>query len=289
MSYPLVGLCGKAGVGKDTIAAMLAEMGGVCIAQADPLKRFGHEILEFTEHQLWGPSEARNAVHEPVGAIEQDTSKGTRWTAFGNYFARLEQRFDFAYRPESAGTSQWLRDVGMGKYESQLFSWYRNHIRNRTDLTPRHALQTLGTEFARRLRPRVWVDYAHEIADALLSNDRLAYNRLTGLDEVKTPVKTKFVVITDIRFRNEVLPIKKIGGIVGNVTGPNIIQLEGSAGVHASETEQDGIPQEWFDAVIYNDKKLGMEKLRGVVEMFAKCYLTRMPSVYTPFQYTVGL
>ena len=54
----LLGICGKAGSGKDTAAAYLIEKHGfVKLAFADPLKRFAKGVFGFTSEQLWGPSE----------------------------------------------------------------------------------------------------------------------------------------------------------------------------------------------------------------------------------------
>lgn len=64
----LIGLGGLAGAGKDTAAEALTERCGfVKIAFADPMKRFAMEMWNFTEEQLWGPSERRNAVDPRYG------------------------------------------------------------------------------------------------------------------------------------------------------------------------------------------------------------------------------
>ena len=61
MSTPIIIVSGKAGSGKDTVAAYIADKyNGVCIAQADPMKRFVKNLMGFSDNQLWGPSEARN-------------------------------------------------------------------------------------------------------------------------------------------------------------------------------------------------------------------------------------
>lgn len=64
----LIGLGGLAGSGKDTAAAALVEKCGfVKMAFADPMKRFAMEMWDFSEEQLWGPSERRNAVDPRYG------------------------------------------------------------------------------------------------------------------------------------------------------------------------------------------------------------------------------
>lgn len=48
------------GAGKDTVARFIADSGFIQIALADPIKRLAMELWDFSEEQLWGPSELRN-------------------------------------------------------------------------------------------------------------------------------------------------------------------------------------------------------------------------------------
>ena len=58
----VIGLAGKAGSGKSTVARHLVKQYGyVEIALADAVKRIAKQLYGFTDEQLWGPSEARNA------------------------------------------------------------------------------------------------------------------------------------------------------------------------------------------------------------------------------------
>lgn len=68
----IIGLSGKAGSGKDTLARMLAEsreQAVVRMAIADPMKVFIQQLYPgaFTDEDLWGPSEKREKMYEPVG------------------------------------------------------------------------------------------------------------------------------------------------------------------------------------------------------------------------------
>ena len=58
----LIGICGRSGSGKDTVADILVrDYGFVKVACADPLKRTCRDVYRFTDEQLWGPSKKRNA------------------------------------------------------------------------------------------------------------------------------------------------------------------------------------------------------------------------------------
>lgn len=73
----LIALAGRAGAGKNTVATML---GGHEISFAEPLKRFCQEVFAFSDAQVWGPSECRNAPDERY----QEAG------AWQNAFARLQ-------------------------------------------------------------------------------------------------------------------------------------------------------------------------------------------------------
>lgn len=172
----LVAVLGLAGSGKNTAANIIARLtGGSCIALADPLKRFCKEVFDFSDEQLYGPSEYRNAV-------------------------------DLRYRRND------------GSY-----------------LSPRIALQLLGTEWGRSCYEDIWVDLSIRRAKYLLST------------------ACPMVVITDCRYVNEARKVKAAGGKVWRIIRGG---ASGSPGVvgHTSETEQlePGILQ-YVDVTINND------------------------------------
>lgn len=269
MTTPIVMIVGPAGSGKDTVAGMLAEHGGVCIAQADPMKRFAREVFKFTDDQLWGPSENRNAP-DPRG-----TSSDT-WEMVYPYFLGGLGGHD-----QSEYTQLWLNAIGLGRCMPQLLAWFDDHVTTQPTLTPRHVLQTLGTEFGRKLRDDVWVTYAQNTAQRLLEGN-LDYDRTVGPIS-RTSGRTEFVVITDGRFKNEVLATKRAGGMVLKVTGPEATALQGAAGKHQSEQEQNSIPDFWFDGIIWNDKARGLDNLRSTVNLIAESVIKLPPLAFTGF------
>lgn len=125
-------------------------------------------------------------------------------------------------------------------------------------LSPRYALQALGTEWGRICYPDIWVDYAIRTARSLLEGG-LGYTPQMGLfDLLKTHGgrPARGVAIPDVRFRNEMNAIQRERqGKVVRIIRPGA-GLRGAASGHLSETEQTGIPDEEFDFVIVNDGTL---------------------------------
>lgn len=61
----IIGISGQAGSGKDTAAdILLAKEGFIKLSLADPIKRFAQELWNFSDDQLFGPSEFRNKPDE---------------------------------------------------------------------------------------------------------------------------------------------------------------------------------------------------------------------------------
>lgn len=130
-------------------------------------------------------------------------------------------------------------------------------------LTPRHALQQLGTEFGRNCYPNTWIDYALRVA-VLMQAGGHTYNAVRGLNsfsvvgmeaEAAFERSKRSVVISDCRFKNEVDAIRAAGGVVWKIVRPGQ-GLEGKAGQHVSETEQNSIPDEMFQCIFENTSTL---------------------------------
>lgn len=237
MPLPLIMLVGKAGVGKDTAANIMAKKyNATVIAQADPIKRFALNYLGFTEDQLWGPSSSRNAP-DPRSLAE----------IAAQYYA-------------AEGKDLWLEDIGLPGKEAALDIWFAEFvikdIQNRGYTTPRFVLQTLGTEFGRTLKNDVWVSYAQERAIEAVGNNR-GYDKTQGLTYKTTGDHARLAqmaVISDGRFPNEIIATKRNNGVVIRLTGPGEHSLSGAAGQHPSEMEMDKIPEAWYDATVLNPK-----------------------------------
>ena len=183
----IIALSGPAGSGKSTVATALHRVAAfdapvIEMAFADPMKKFAKEVFDFTDHQLYGPSEARNAP---------------------------DLRFT---RPDG------------------------------TPLTPRFALQTLGTEWGRGCDPALWIKYAMRKA---LEHEAVGY----------------VVIITDCRFLNEATAVRKAGGQVWYVDRPQ--EMYGKA-LHASEAEM--LTKAFQAQVTYTVENTGtLRQLEGTV------------------------
>jgi hypothetical protein len=359
----IIGITGKAGAGKDTAADVLVErFNFVKVALADPLKRICKDAFDFSDEQLWGPSEKRNEPDTrylrprgyvypatPVGALwfpvgggrtliseedlevvssrrwcmnKKEAGKRTNYVRETSTSLKLHQlimellsgavpdgqvidhingdgldnrrenlRFcthseNHANEQKRIGGSSVFKGVGfddsrqkwcaklmvagetrnLGRFDSEVaaamaydkaaLEAFGCHARTNAAmfLTPRYALQQLGTEYGRNCYDNVWVDHAMRTAKKLMTGAYIYHQRL-GLQEVDviTPaLRRKFelgfgkvmaaggVVIPDVRFKNEADAIHKAGGKVWCVIRPGA-GLDGDAGKHASETEQDGI------------------------------------------------
>lgn len=208
----IVGLSGLAGSGKDQSAAFLVEdFGFVKISLADPLKQIARRVYDFSDEQLWGPSQFRNGE---------------------------DRRY-----PRADGSF----------------------------LTPREALQKLGTEWGRSCYENTWAEMGVRTAQALLSSPHYRYTQKEGLQEIEADPKLDLVpagvAIPDVRFKNEIAAIKAAGGKVVRIVRPGA-GLGGSAGLHPSEVEQASIPDSEFDYVIQNDGTL--EELRMKVHRIVR-------------------
>ena len=128
-------------------------------------------------------------------------------------------------------------------------------------LTPRYALQQLGTEWGRECYYNVWIEYGLRVARRL-EEGGCYYDQKTGLrpwisvDDSLVKAKTD-VVFTDIRFFNEYNAIRAAGGKVVRVSRqvPEAFN-DGLNSSHQSEVELVSWEDEKFDYVLQNSGTL---------------------------------
>lgn len=229
----IIGICGKAGSGKDTVAALIASKhvarfhyrsftvrdsndaspptfvpGAQQAALADALKFVAMDIWGFSPQQLWGPSAERN-------------KPDARWP-----------------REHVVATSMFGGGPLCVRCNTPAVKLVEG---SRCDfLTPREALQVLGTEGGRHIHEDSWVRL-------LLKNVAESHAPLT--------------VVTDIRYDNEARAVKEAGGVIWRLDRASA-GLKGAAASHASER---GISEELVDMVLDNNGSL--DELKTTVSM----------------------
>jgi hypothetical protein len=189
----IIGILGHSCSGKDTAADYLVRSFSFTkISLADPLKRICKEVYDFSDQQLWGPSECRNAP---------------------------DKRYPL---PNGKGY-----------------------------LTPRMALQTLGTEWGRSLYEHTWTDLAIQAAKEVYSG-RYTYVQTRGLVEVQgLSMRQDMSVIPDCRFASEIERIKAAGGVILRLYRQGKCgNIDGGIPQHPSEEEQKEIPDDKVDYVL---------------------------------------
>lgn len=250
MTMPIILLCGQAGVGKDTVGRILAEKFGFkAIAQADPIKKLAQKHFGFTDETLWGPSDKRNEIH----------------TAFAEGVTHLSLRIAAGLEEETSLVNDVAINLAieiqkLANMDTQyanfavltrVRAFYKQLVEfteKNNGLSARIVLQLLGTEVGRETSKTIWTNAAFTLAQELI------WEGAPG------------VVITDGRFRSEVLTSK------GSFGGSKTVLIKGTtiatngAQQHASETEILTVPEHFFDAIIENNKDAGVEKLAEGVE-----------------------
>ena len=223
---PILMLVGNAGAGKDTLADILVEKSDgkmIKIAQADPIKRAVMALFGAPKECLWGESSLRN-TEIAVDVAEMETKL--------TVFSILNPQFKVLW-PE-------------------LRAWAKSLPEK---VTIRKLCQELGTEVGRNKMPDIWINQALADAERLLAG-KCRYTKEEGcvFDE---NVSYNYVIITDGRFRNEILGVRKVNGTVCKIYNGTK-----STDLHPSEAELQNIPSFWFDYTINNSQK-DMEDLNS--------------------------
>lgn len=116
--------------------------------------------------------------------------------------------------------------------DEQINGNLKEKIDLRYGVTPRYILQVLGTDACRKMiYDNTWIDYwIREYA--------------------KNFDPTEVTIVTDVRFKNEMQAIKEKGGVVWKLMRDGGPGATGGVTNHASEVEQNSIPDSEFDALI---------------------------------------
>lgn len=232
MSLPILGLCGNAGSGKNYVASIAAtHCQTVEIAFSDPMKRLLNQGLLIDPEILWGESSLREKKLDFLPAnLETCFKRGLE-----SFVSDLDKR-NVLHGNQFAFLDNCLK-------------WFRTIENNMHKKTCRQLLQELGTDVCRNINKNVWAEYGISTAMSILSYG-YKYDPKYGILEIMDTKFPSLVVITDVRFANELVSIKKSGGKVCQ-----IMSSEQKIYQHQSETEQQTIPPSWFDFVLVNNRK----------------------------------
>ena len=213
----LVGISGQAHSGKDLVADKLVKSYGFTkMALADPFKRFGSRVFQFSDQQLWGPSQYRNEID-------------LRYASFNSPIWNKAQENVENYGRMFVG---YVLGESDQKAFEKLKQWFEDLRANHTKLSPRIMLQMIGSEWGRAYKKDLWIN--------------CLINRASGW---ATPV-----VVSDIRFKNELEAIKRNGGKVIKLVRPETDGAAQDIGIkgHGSESEQLGFTDDQFDFILEN-------------------------------------
>lgn len=255
----IIAILGHAGAGKDTVAQMILDsVDGQRLAFADPMKVFCQRVFDFSDQQLWGPSEFRNAIDPRYSLAPPIQQHG---------FIRRFRDFVIGpfYKEPTVNDAHWNRilakvrfcenayeflndilppDVDYAHAKAALYEWM-DELMASTDISPRVALQTLGTDVGRdRIHKDIWVDKGLRKASELATSGRYA-------------------IISDTRFNSEARKVRQAGGQVWRIRRD--VDLSSSVFQHASEKDQFSTEMSFFVTHdIVNDK--GLEDLEATVK-----------------------
>lgn len=257
MHKPIVLLVGQANSGKDTVANIICKhYNGQSLALADPIKRLAKFIFDFEDRQLWGPSSTRGEVLDRFNPQKSLSQYQESWQmAYGKVLLaeallmgpEVSQFFPEGFKPTQ-----------LEAFKAWVCELQESLIEQNKVLTPRIALQSLGTEFGRTHNPTMWIDVAKNNINRLLEGG-VSYSQQNGL--VQSGKSCDWVIISDGRFENEIRAVKSMGGLVAEVVNRHATEMTTGIEGHASEEEQKRLSKDLFNFRITNDKTKGLDAL----------------------------
>jgi hypothetical protein len=207
MNVRVIGVCGRKSSGKDEVGKVLEdEYGFVRVALADPIKQLAHLIFGFDARTLLGPSSERERT-VPEATAPAWWSRAQHNLKSADVTRMVDRLFKSPAR--ALGMLQYICWRELEPYGGQI--------------TPRIVLQRMGTEWGRAQQEDVWVDEVLRVVAAL--DEGHAYTPMHGVQVRELPSVTRLVpacagvVITDVRFQNEVRAVQnyKDGGCVWTI------------------------------------------------------------------------
>lgn len=256
----VIGIHGSINSGKDTIADYCAKRPHIQKASfADPLKRLGLHVFDFSPKWLWGPSEYRS-VHDSRYHTCEIRSSGAQfeWGQPIRFASTCDEAWLRAAQRLLTYGPIWLKDVvperDVGEMMETLCFWFSSLGHKYPQLTPRIMLQSLGTGWGREvIDPDLWVTVFGRTVNKML--DGYLYQPDFGLLDKRT-APTTCVVCPDVRMSNELDYFKqhKKEGWLMRVERPGTQEAAKNNGIpnHSSEMKQEDVDYTMYDAVLNN-------------------------------------
>jgi len=292
----IIGISGKMGSGKDTVAKMLQHLkakdnnsffnsnfknwkddylstiSGLQIKKfSDNLKECVAIILGCTREQL----EDRDFKNRKLG------EEWNKYVIYSESVAKLHPSLEGYMYSEFVSYSECKEYL-----DNKIISVFPDAIIKKQELTVRRFMQLLGSECGRDIiHPSIWVN---SLMKEYLPIGTYEYSENYIINYPNKKHKEDIYptwIITDARLENEIDAIKNRGGYMIKVVRNSIEENSNCKGLsesekailqHRSETDLDKIPNEKFDYIIYSED--GLDELSAHVNKLyndkIKCFLT---------------
>lgn len=276
----IVGITGSAGAGKDVVATHLVKNHGFAkLSIADPIKRLALNVFDFDVLQLWGPSSSRNTF-DPRYKECNIRSSGVSFEP-GCKMGPITRACDPGWGDAAQRLTQfapgWVGDLVPRDQSKEaiekLYFWFASLAHHYPEISPRIMLQHLGTEWGRaEVDQNIWVNALISASEKVLLGH--TYSKEAGFTGEKCPPPVG-IVVSDIRFFNELEMIKKANGKVIKVVRDAASVKAKTLGIanHASEAEQNKFSDDDFDAVLSNDGTI--KELHTAIDIVATAHLVK--------------
>lgn len=267
MNHYMFCVSGFAGVGKDEFCKRLVtNHGAYHTGLIDPAKRHLSEVYDFSEEQLFGPSNFRNA-----GDI--------RYPKHNYYSSRLQPLdkksvLKWEIREPKSDNLYYTRDFFVTDYSFIGQDGSVNYVVEQGDarfwLSPREALQLHG-ELLNDLYIDTWIQKGVNV-HLSLATGQFKYSRMGGLIPKTTPSLEDSIItcFSDFRHIHEVEYVRRMSK---SQCIPILVRIKSKRVpqpifTHRSEVEQTRIPDTKFNVVVHNDGNV--QELHTLVDELVK-------------------
>lgn len=229
MKYPIIAFAGRKGVGKNTAAECVRVHLGNEVKEV----AFADSLKELCSDVFGIPA----SVLRGPSSLRDSHVLGDLWGEAAKTTAVRK-------------IEHFLASLGYPHHD-----YYQNILDAVRQITPqwtaRQVLQFIGTDLLRdKVDKDIWVNAGLKRAQHLLTTS------------------ASLVVITDVRFPNELLALNAAGATTALIVGYDDPPLN----EHESEKSLDRCPEWWFDRVIVNDGSLDYFKI-SIYNFVDECFL----------------